>query len=57
MPEKIFDVSPIALACMKYQSNALTFIVKYNNTIREILILNRKIKKKNELSKAKAISP
>ena len=44
LPEKILDVSPIALACMKYQNNAINFIVKYNSTIREILVLNRKIK-------------
>lgn len=48
LPDKILDCSPIALACMKYQNNAINFIVKYNSTIREILILNRKIKKNNQ---------
>ena len=56
LPEKILDVSPIALACMKYQNNAINFIVKYNSTIREILILNRKIKKKNALAGQSSVS-
>ena len=45
LPEKILDISPISLACMKYQNNAFNFIVKFNNTIREIKHLERKIEK------------
>lgn len=34
LPKQILDVSPIALACQKYQNNALNFIIKYNGAIR-----------------------
>lgn len=43
LPERILDVSPISLACMKYQNNALNFIIKYNSTIREILAISQKV--------------
>ena len=36
LAEKIYDISPISLACMKYQNNAINFIIKYNTTLREI---------------------
>jgi hypothetical protein len=39
IPERILDVNPISLACMKYQNNALNFIIKYNATIREIFYI------------------
>jgi len=48
LPEKIIDVSSISLACMKYQNNAINFIIKYNCTIREILILHKKIARMNK---------
>lgn len=43
MPERIMDVNPISLACMKYQNNALNFIIKYNATIREIIYIEKKV--------------
>lgn len=45
LPDKILDISPISLACMKYQNNAFNFIVKFNNTIREIKLLEKRIEK------------
>jgi hypothetical protein len=39
LPTKILDLSPISLACMKYQNNALNFMIKFNSTIREIIQL------------------
>lgn len=45
LPEKILDISPISLACMKYQNNAFNFIVKFNSTIREIKFLDKKVQK------------
>jgi len=45
MPEKILDLSPISLACMKYQNIALNFLIKFNNTIREIIKLKSKVKR------------
>lgn len=43
LPDRILDISPISLACMKYQNNAFNFIVKFNNTIREIKLLEKRI--------------
>jgi len=43
LPDKILDTSPISCAVMNYQNNALNFIIKYNNTIREILNVNNKV--------------
>jgi hypothetical protein len=43
LPEKILDISPISLACMKYQNNAINFIIKYNGTIREIKSIQKQI--------------
>jgi hypothetical protein len=43
LPERIMDVSPVALACIKYQNNALNFIIKYNSTIREINLLDKQL--------------
>ena len=43
LAEKIFDISPLSLACMKYQNNAINFIMKFNNTIREILKIQKKV--------------
>lgn len=34
LPDSILDIAPIALACQKYQNNALNFIIKYNGAIR-----------------------
>lgn len=45
LPDKILDISSISLACMKYQNNAFNFIVKFNNTIREIKLLEKRIEK------------
>lgn len=44
LPSKIFDISPVSLACQKYQNNALNFVIKFNSTLREILLLNQRIK-------------
>jgi hypothetical protein len=43
LPDKILDISTISLACMKYQNNALNFMIKFNSTLREILALNNKV--------------
>jgi len=43
LPEKILDICPISLACMKYQNNALNFMIKFNSTLREILALNNRV--------------
>ena len=48
LPDKILDISPISLACMKYQNNAFNFIVKFNSTIREIKYLDKKVQKQKK---------
>ena len=45
LPKQILDISPISLACQKYQNNALNFIIKYNGAIRQIQHLHKKIKR------------
>ena len=44
------DVNPISLACMKYQNNALNFIIKYNATIREIIYIEKKVTSKQNVT-------
>ena len=39
----VLDFCPISFACMKYQNNAINFIMKFNNTIREILKIQKKV--------------
>ena len=50
LPERILDVNPISLACMKYQNNALNFIIKYNATIREIFYIEKKLSLNKDVS-------
>jgi hypothetical protein len=57
MPEKIQDICPISLACMKYQNNALNFIIKFNSTLREILNLNNKVQSMSMNSRVQLKDP